>query len=119
MSTVKQRSFRDQQLGQRIEEELRTILAAAEDDRLREVEVCEVVTERGGRHFRVLFGPAMEDREWVSIDLQGKQMLAWLDGAKPYIRRELAGALNLKKTPDLTFQPDPRAWQGAGLDDDG
>ena len=112
MSTNKHRSFRDLQLGQRLAEELRTILAAADDDRLREVEVCGVLAERGGRHFRVLFGPAIEDREWVSVDLHGKQMLAWLDGAKPYIRRELAGALNLKKTPDITFQPDPLAWEG-------
>ena len=95
--------FRDQQLAQRIQEELDLILAAAGNLSLTDLGVTEVSFLPGGCSYRAYVAPlAPED-----FFLPHGELLDLLEQAEVFLRSELARALNLKRCPSLRISIDP------------
>ena len=93
----------DQHRTERVSETLREELAEMvgfemEDPRLADVEVTEVHVSPDLRHARVSVRLGGGEREQQTA-------LAALDHARQYLRHELARRLNLRKVPELHFQP--------------
>jgi len=97
-------AHRVERVSEALREELSEIIGyEMSDPRLRSVDVTEVVVTPDSRHARVLVhaGGTGEERE---------SALVALEGARHYLRRELASRLRLFRIPELHFEQD------AGLD---
>lgn len=97
----------DQRRAQRVSEVMREELSEIigfemGDPRLAGVDVTEVRVAPDLRHARVRVALSGEAREQ-------QEALAALDHARYYLRGELARRLNLRKVPELHFEPD--LWQ--------
>lgn len=97
----------DQHRRERVSETVREELAELigfemQDPRLAGVDVTEVQVGPDLRHAHVRVGVWGDER-------QKEAALAALDHARHYLRHELARRLNLRKIPELHFEPDPAA----------
>ena len=97
-------TLRDLQLTHVVAEELNFILGGASDPYLSALRVSEVQAGKGAGHFTVLVVPD-EGPEGAPPE---KEVKLALERAAGFVRAELAEALNLKRTPELTFVLDPR-----------
>ena len=95
--------IRDTQLASLIADELDYLLGSANDPRLTELKVTGVMPKAGAGHFTVYVVPYSGNAGFSSA----REMQAALKKAAGFLRYELAGLLNLKRTPDLTLIPDP------------
>lgn len=100
---MKNGEIRDEQLARLVAEELDYVLSSASDPRLAELTVTGVTPKAGGGHFIVYVAPQEGACGFSSIT----EMKSALKRASSFLRYELGGALNLKRTPDLTVIPDP------------
>jgi ribosome-binding factor A len=100
---MKNGDIRDLQLATLIAEELESALYTAHDQRLSELTITRVEPAKGGRHFIIYVVPEEESSSFRSAD-DIKYLLA---RASKYLRSALAAAMNLKRTPELTFMLDP------------
>jgi ribosome-binding factor A len=91
---------RTERVAEAIREELSEIISfEMSDPRVGLVDVTEVVATPDMRHARV--------RLHLGGDEQGRQeTLQALEGARRYLRRELAGRLRLYRVPELHFEAD-------------
>ncbi len=91
---------RMERISETIREELtEIILFEMSDPRIGAVDITEVLVSPDMRHASIrlhLSGPAEVRR----------QTLTALDGARGYLRRELAGRLHMYRVPELHFEPD-------------
>jgi ribosome-binding factor A len=97
----------DERRVQRVSEALREELSELigfemSDPRLAMVDVTAVEVSPDSRHARVKVGLGGDER-------QQQDALAALEHARHYLRHELTGRLNLRRIPELHFQPDPWA----------
>ena len=97
----------DQHRRERVSETVREELAELigfemEDPRLAGVAVTDVQVGPDLRHAHVRVGVWGDER-------QRQAAMAALDHARHYLRHELARRLNLRKMPELHFEPDPAA----------
>jgi ribosome-binding factor A len=111
MARNKQRAYkREDRVGPRLRDEIaRILMNEVRDDRAREVQVVQVeVTHdlRLARVFYVLLQQTQEDPEIQKV----------LENAAGFIRRQLAGALDLRHTPDLTFAYDSSVEYGRHME---
>jgi ribosome-binding factor A len=91
---------RSQRVAEAIREELAEIIAyEMADPRIGEVDVTEVLVSPDMRHARVRLhlGGGERSRE---------DTMRALDGARHFLRRELAGRLRLFRFPELLFEAD-------------
>jgi len=92
---------RSQRLDQRIREELMDLLQREmKDPRIGFATVTRVETARDLTHARV----------WVSVlgtDAEREATLAALEAATPWLRRQLADRLVLRRMPQLSIRHDP------------
>jgi ribosome-binding factor A len=100
---MKKGEIRDTQLANLVASEVEYILGSAGDARLAELIVTAVEPKSNGRHFVVCVAPDEEPAPFASVE----ELKELLKKASGYIRSELAEALNLKRTPELTIMPDP------------
>lgn len=94
----------DAHRARRVSETLREELAELigyemSDPRVVTVDVTEVVLAPDMRHARVRVSVGGDERE-------RQEALLALEGARRYLRRELASRLRLFRVPDLHFEPD-------------
>jgi ribosome-binding factor A len=95
---------RAERVSETVREELAEIIGFEMDDpRLAGVDVTEVRVAPDLRHAQVRVGVA-------GGQSQQRAALAALDHARHYLRHELARRLNLRKIPELHFEPDPGAY---------
>jgi len=91
---------RSQRVSTAVREELSEIIGfELSDPRLASVDVTDVTVSPDSRHARVKVSLGGGEHEQ-------NQAMAALDHARNYLRRELAGRLNLRKVPELHFEPD-------------
>ena len=91
---------RSQRVSEAVREELSEIIGfELEDPRLAAVDVTDVTVSPDSRHATVRVGLRGDERAQQAA-------LAALDGARTYLRHELAARLNLRRVPELHFQPD-------------
>ncbi len=91
---------RSQRVSEAVREELSEIIGfELSDPRLASVDVTEVNVSPDSRHATVKVNLSGSERE------QHEAMEA-LEHAQHYLRHELAGRLNLRKVPELHFEPD-------------
>ena len=94
---------RAEQLGEIIREELMEIIGfELADPRLAPVDVTAVLMSPDMRVARVLVA-------LHGVESEQQEALSALEGARQYVKHELARRLNLRKMPELTFEIDP--WQ--------
>jgi ribosome-binding factor A len=94
---------RAEQIGEIIREELMELVSfELADPRLAPVDVTAVLMSPDMRVARVLVA-------LHGIESEQQDGLRALEGARQYLRHELARRLNLRKMPDLAFEIDP--WQ--------
>jgi ribosome-binding factor A len=95
--------YRSQRVSEAIREELSEIIGyEMADPRLGQVDVTEVLVTPDKRHARVLLHLGGDEKT------QAEALLA-LEGARHFLRRELAGRLTLFRTPELLFEADIEA----------
>ncbi len=101
---------RCQRVSEAIREELSEIIAyELSDPRIGVVDVTEVLITPDMRHARV--------RLHLGGDEHGRQdTLLALEGARYYLRRELAGRLRLFRVPELHFEADLGLESGLRLE---
>lgn len=99
---MKRGEIRDTQIANLIYEELGYVLSSANDRRLSELTVTRVLPGGGGSHYIVHVRPC----EGSTLASAGEIKEA-LKAAAGFLRAELATAINLKRTPELTIMPDP------------
>ncbi len=97
----------DQHRAERVSETVREELAEIigfelSDPRLAVVDVNHVQVAPDLKHAHVLVALSGDEREQ-------KAAMAALDHARHYLRHELARRLNLRKIPELHFEPGPGA----------
>lgn len=91
---------RSQRVSEAIREELSEIIGyEMEDPRITGVDVIEVFVAPDLRHARVRLHLEGDDRSQT-------ECLAAIEGARHYLRRELATRLRLYRMPELHFEPD-------------
>jgi len=91
---------RSQRVSEAVREELSEIIGfELSDPRLASVDVTEVTVSPDSRYATVKVSLGGEEREQ-------NQAMAALDHARHYLRHELARRLNLRKVPELHFEPD-------------
>ncbi len=96
---------RIERVSEALREELYEIIGFEMDDpRLGGIAVTEVQVSPDSRHAHVKV--CLE-----GDDLEQRRALSALDHARHYLRQELARRLNLRKVPELHFEPD--AWADA------
>jgi ribosome-binding factor A len=94
---------RAEQIGEIIREELMEIIGfELADPRLAPVDVTAVLMSPDMRTARVLVA-------LHGVESEQQAGLSALEGARPYVKHELARRLNLRKMPELAFEIDP--WQ--------
>ena len=95
--------YRSQRVSEAIREELSEIIGyEMADPRLGLVDVTEVFVAPDKRHARVLLHLGGDEKT------QAEALVA-LEGARHFLRRELAGRLRLFRTPELLFEADLEA----------
>jgi ribosome-binding factor A len=93
-----------QRVTEAIRDELSEIIAYELDDpRIGSVQLVDVHLSPDGR------------RAVARVRVEDEQSLAALDHARPFLRRQLAGRLDLFRTPDLHFEADLSATPAAKL----
>jgi ribosome-binding factor A len=91
---------RSQRVSQAVREELSEIIGfELSDPRLASVDVTDVTVSPDSRHAIVKVSLGGEGHEQ-------RQAEAALEHARHYLRHELARRLNLRKVPELHFEPD-------------
>ena len=93
-------THRAERISETIREELtEIILFEMSDPRIGAVDITEVLISPDMRHasIRLHLGGSTDVR---------RQTLAALDGARGYLRRQLAGRLRMYRVPELHFEPD-------------
>ena len=86
---------RAQRVAEAVREELEElILYELEDPRIQNVDVTDVRVSPDLRQACVL------------VSVRGEEALAALRGARHFLRRQLAGRLELRHTPELVFEAD-------------
>jgi len=91
---------RSQRVSTAVREELSEIIGfELSDPRLAIVDVTDVTVSPDSRHALVKVSLGGDEQEQ-------NQALAALDRARHYLRHELASRLNLRKVPELHFEPD-------------
>jgi ribosome-binding factor A len=89
---------RSQRISEALREELAEIIAyEMADPRLDAVDVLEVVIGAGMRHAKVLV-------QLRGDELECTEALKALEGARGYLRRELAARIRLFRIPELHFE---------------
>jgi ribosome-binding factor A len=93
-------SHRSERVSEALREELSEMIAyELSDPRIGDAVVTEVLLSPNMRHAQV--------RLHLSSDANGqRQTIHALDGARHFLRRELAKRLNLFRVPELHFEPD-------------
>lgn len=93
-------SHRSERVSEALREELSEIIAyELSDPRIGEAVVTEVLLSPNMRHAQV--------RLHFANDGHGREeTIRALDGARHFLRRELANRLNLYRVPELHFEPD-------------
>ena len=95
--------YRSQRVSEAIREELSEIIGyEMADPRLGLVDVTEVFVAPDKRHARVRLHLGGDEKT------QAEALVA-LEGARHFLRRELAGRLRLFRTPELLFEADLEA----------
>jgi len=98
-------------LGEALREELETLVEGElGDPRIGLVRVTGVHLAEDGRSAQVLVDVEGDDDE-AERSMQG------LDAAKVYIRRELAGRLRLRRSPELIFRLDRAERENARVEE--
>ena len=98
---------RAERVSETVREELAEIIGfEMEDPRLAIVDVSDVEVAPDLRHAHVRVALSGDEREQ-------RAAIQALDHARHYLRGELARRLNLRKIPELHFEPDP----GPGADE--
>jgi ribosome-binding factor A len=93
-------AHRSERVSEAVREELAEIIGfELLDPRLGAVSVTDVRVAPDMRNASVKVGLSGDDRAQ-------KESLAALDHARTYLRRELARRLNLRRAPELHFEPD-------------
>jgi ribosome-binding factor A len=101
---------RSHRVSEAIREELYEIIGyEMSDPRINMVDVTEVLVAPDMRHARVRLHLGGDETS------RGEALLA-IEGARHFLRRELAVRLRLFRTPELHFEPDADAAQGERLD---
>jgi ribosome-binding factor A len=95
--------IRDQQLARLVGEELDLVLAAASDQRLSSLGVTQVACGAGASHYVVCLAPVDGASPFESVE----ELRALLEHVSGFLRSQLASALNLKRSPQLSLLPDP------------
>jgi len=91
---------RSQRVSEAVREELSEIIGfELSDPRLGSVDVTEVAVSPDSRYATIKVSLSGDEREQ-------NQAMAALDHARHYLRHELARRLNLRKVPELHFEPD-------------
>jgi ribosome-binding factor A len=91
---------RTERISTAVQEELAEIVGfELTDPRLIGVDVTEVTVSPGGRHAVVKVSLGGDEREQ-------RHAMAALDHARNYLRQQLASRLNLRRVPELHFEPD-------------
>lgn len=91
---------RSQRVSEAVREELSEIIGfELSDPRLGSVNVIDVAVSPDSRHATVKVTLSGSERD-------RRQALAALEHASRYLRHELAARLNLRKVPELHFEPD-------------
>ena len=91
---------RSQRVAEAVREELSEIIGfELSDPRLAAVDITDVSVTADSKHAVVKVSIGDGEQE-------GKAALAALEHAKHYLRHELASRLNLRKIPELHFEPD-------------
>ena len=91
-----------------IREELgKLLLSRAKDPILREATITEVTVSPDLAVARVFF---------TGAEGKTRRIKAALEGATPFLRRQLATQLRLKRTPELRFQQDEALEHGMRVD---
>jgi len=91
---------RAQRVSEAVREELSEIIGfELSDPRLAAVDVTDVTVSPDSRHATVKISLGGDEREQ-------HEAMAALEHARNYLRHELAGRLNLRKIPELHFEPD-------------
>ncbi len=91
---------RSERVSEAVREELSEIIGfELSDPRLASVDVTDVTVTPDSRHAAVKVSLGGGEREQ-------HQALAALDHARPYLRHQLARRLNLRRVPELHFEPD-------------
>ncbi len=104
----------DEHRSQRVSEAIRKELSEMigyemSDPRIDGVDVTEVLLSPDIRHARVRLHLGGDDKA-------RSEALAALDGARGYLRRELAARLRLFRVPELHFEPDIEGIAGPRLE---
>ncbi len=101
---------RTQRVSEAIREELSELIGyEMSDPRVLAVDVTDVLVTPDMRHaqVRIHFTGATSERD---------EALQALDGARSFLRRELAVRLNMFRVPDLHFEPDIEGSAGERLE---
>ncbi len=95
--------FRDEQISHLIADELDIVFSGAADEELSELQVSRVEHAQGGSHFLVL----VEPRDGSTSFNSAADIKRVLHRADKYLRWDLTSALNMKRSPQISIQPDP------------
>jgi ribosome-binding factor A len=111
MARNKNRSYkREDRVGPRLRDEIaRILMSELRDERAQQVQVVAVEPThdlRLARVYYVLLAQSQQDAEVQSM----------LEHAAGFIRRQLAGALNLRHTPELIFTYDASVEYGRRME---
>jgi len=91
---------RSQRVSEAVREELSEIIGfELADPRIVSADVTDVTVSPDSRHATVKVCLGGDDREQ-------HQALAALEHAKPFLRHQLARRLNIRRIPELHFEPD-------------
>jgi ribosome-binding factor A len=103
-------SYRSQRVSEALREELGEMISyELSDPRIGEAVVTEVLVSPDMRHAQVrLHLTARQDEQQETIRA--------LDGARHFLRRQLAERLNLFRVPELHFEADVKSSEGARME---
>ncbi|MBV9268533.1 MAG: 30S ribosome-binding factor RbfA [Acidobacteriaceae bacterium] len=99
-------THRNERVSEALREELGELIAyELSDPRIADATVTEVLVSPDMRHAQVRLHLSAEETEQ-------KETIRALDGAKHFLRRQLAERLSLYRVPELHFEPDVAAGAG-------
>lgn len=93
-------ALRQKRVADRLLQEISSLLPAMNDPRLQLVTVTVVNIDRELEHANVFVST-------VGDEARRKEVMQVLDGAKGFIRREVAHRVQLRRAPELLFHWDP------------
>lgn len=104
-------THRAERISEALREELGELIAyELSDPRIHDVVVTEVLVSPDKRHAQVRLhfnGTGKEQQE---------ETISALDGARYFLRRQLAERLNLFRVPELHFEPDVSSSENSRMD---